>query len=102
MADDPLDIDLDRSVSSEPGTDTPRNRVVLASVSIVGVLLALGFGYMSLRRSQAPPAATSSKPAAPAPKAVENSEEQIALPPLDQTDPIVRELVGKLSSHPAV
>jgi hypothetical protein len=29
-------------------------------------------------------------------------EEQITLPPLDQTDPIVRQLVGQLSSHPTV
>src|SRR5689334_23150780 len=102
MADDPADIDLDKSVSADAHADTPRSRVVLAVISILGVLLALGFGYLSLRRTQAPPAATNTKPATTAPKVAQADEEQITLPPLDATDPLVRELVGKLSSHPAV
>ncbi len=101
MADDPADIDLNKSVSEEPRTDTSRSRVILAVVSILGVILALGFGYLSLRRSDAPAASTTTaKPSAPAAPAT--TEEQIPLPALDQTDTLVRDLVGKLSSHPAV
>jgi len=68
----------------------------------IGVLLvALGAAYIFLRRPplEPSPAAKTSKTAP-----VQQAEpgEQIVLPPLDHTDPIVRQLVERLSSHPTV
>jgi hypothetical protein len=101
MNDQLADIDLERTSSPQDDAPPPRNqRPVVALVVAAVLLFALTAAYVFLRRapavSQAP--ANVAKPA-PAP---EVRREEIALPPLDDTDPIVRQLVGKLSSHPMV
>jgi hypothetical protein len=76
---------------------------------ILVVLIALGgFGYwLFSRRTQPAPADVrvhteqAVAPSAP-PKPVAEPGENINLPPLPETDPIVRELVARLSSHPKV
>ncbi len=72
---------------------------------VAGVLLlALAGGYVYLRRAPAQqPAGVQERERVarvPAPQA--EPGEQIPLPPLDETDPLVRELISRLSSHPAV
>ncbi len=92
---------------SEPPTDAPESRswtpLILIGCAVVGV--AIG-GYVFFRRS--PPAETvrteteqavAQRPAARLPA---EPGEDIPLPPLDQTDALVRELVARLSSHPRV
>src|SRR5262245_15631734 len=69
------------------------------------ILAAGGLGYFVYSRQTRP------APAPPA-KAVEATEEpvrplggtpeRVSVPPLDESDAVVRELVRKLSSHPAV
>jgi Protein of unknown function (DUF3014) len=104
MIDDPANVDLDKPVIDEPfDVPEPRNRPLWIVGAAAVLVLAFGAGYFYLRRPPTQPAPAAA--AAPQqPKADPSAEagEQIALPPLDETDSIVRELVGRLSSHPAV
>ena len=76
----------------------------------VVVLIALGgLGYwLYSRRAQPTPADVrvhteqAVAPSAAPPKPVAEPGENINLPPLPETDPVVRELVARLSSHPMV
>ena len=76
---------------------------VIVALSIVGGVV----WYFTSQRRPAPAPAVS-VPAAPQAPAPERPEEplvraaDIDLPPLPQTDPIVRELVARLSSHPTI
>jgi hypothetical protein len=105
MPDDPADLELEKFHQEDPGVVPPRARPPVALLAIVGVLiLGLAAGYVFLRRAPAqPPAPTASQEApktSPSPQA--EAGDQILLPPLDETDALVRLMVGRLSSHPAV
>jgi len=100
------DLKLDKWQGSfEP---EPNRRGWLLAIAAV-VLLALGAGgyFLVWRRAAPAPAdvrtATEQAvaPAAPA-RPLPEAGETIDLPPIDQTDAIVRELVARLSSHPTV
>jgi hypothetical protein len=88
--------------------DHGRSRFGWRVAIIVVVLLALGIsGYFLLWRKRAPAASdvrvsTEQAVAPAAPKPVAEPGENIEVPPLEQSDPVVRELVGRLSSHPKV
>jgi hypothetical protein len=104
MFEDPADIELNKTPSDDPLGPSPRQGPPLALLVGIGILLvALGAAYIFLRRppleSSAPAAKTPSKTA---PIQQKEPGEQIVLPPLDHTDPVVRQLVGRLSSHPTV
>ena len=101
MTEEPADIDLEKSSQEDVGRPTPRSWRPAALLIVVGVLmLALGGGYLYLRR--APPEPSAPAVAKPSDTRAGQQGEQIVLPPLDETDPLIRELVGRLSSHPAV
>jgi hypothetical protein len=104
MAADPADVELHKFSSEDPSHVTPPNRRPAALLAVIGILiLALAAGYWFLRREPtAPDRVAEKKPAATAPTAQAESGDPISLPPLEQTDPLVRQLVGRLSSHPAV
>jgi hypothetical protein len=101
------DIQLDKwdgSLTPEPGRAGRRVAIVVVGLAL---LAAGGYFAWSYYRARAKPAdvrvhteqaVTSSAPAKP----VAEAAEDITLPPLDQTDAIVRELVARLSSHPKV
>jgi Protein of unknown function (DUF3014) len=80
---------------------------ILAIVAVILVALGAGGYFLFWRRPPAPSAdvrtATEQAvaPAAPA-RPLPEAGEVIDLPPIDQTDAIVRELVARLSSHPTV
>ncbi len=106
MTDDPADFDLDKPVAEEPidiDVDRPAGRPLWIVGAAVLLVLAFAGAYMYLRRpaSQPAPDATTR---VERPKADPGAEagEQIVLPPLDASDAVVRELVGRLSSHPTV
>lgn len=106
MTERPADIELDGFPSSDPVAPPPPpppSRAPVVFVLAGLVLAALTAAYIFLWRgpseSQAPVAAAKPQPPAAQPK---EAGEQITLPPLDETDPIVRQLVEKLSSHPMV
>jgi len=79
-------------------------------VLIVLFAIAAGIiGYVVLRREKAPAPQTATAPAvrAPAPSAAPRTgplveAEKIPLPPLAETDALMRQLVVRLSSHPRV
>ena len=105
MVEDPGDVDLEKPVSDErlgPSVQRGPSPALLAGISVL--LLALAAAYFFLRRppldTNAPAATTT--PRTPAPVQQAEPAEPIVLPPLDETDPIVRQLVGRLSSHPTV
>ena len=108
---DPVDFDL-RS-GGEPGepiasVEPTPNRPTAAMVAIglfvvaVGLALYLVFGRQTSapvnEQPSAPAAAATEKPTTP----LGGAGEAIAVPPLGESDPLVRELVTRLSSHPQV
>lgn len=104
MSDDPVDLDLYKSEREVP-IKAPSRRPNAPWLIGAGVVLALALGgaYLYLRspsREAAPAAAGA--PERPERTRAADPPEQIALPPLDETDPVVREMVGQLSSHPTV
>lgn len=105
MTEEPADVDLDKSGPEDPGRLMPPSRRPVALLTIVGILmLALIVGYLYLRRAPSEPSvpAAGTKPSDTLPAQQAEPGEQIPLPPLDETDALARELVGRLSSHPAV
>lgn len=103
MFEDPADIDLNKPSSDERLGPSPRQGPPLALLVGIGVLLvALGAAYIFLRRPPLEPSAPAKTPSKTAPVQQAEPGEQIVLPPLDHTDPIVRQLVERLSSHPTV
>ena len=101
------DVDLLKTPDERPPAGPRRGRVGLW-IALVGLIIAAAVAaYMVLGRRQQPPApaqqasnsvAVSQRPVEP----LGGDAEPIELPPLDQSDALVRELVAKLSSHPAV
>jgi len=100
MNDQLADYSLENTPAPGDVPPPPRSQFPVAALIVAAVLLfGLTAAYVFLRRPapEAPaPAAVTKPPPAPAVR------EQVALPPLDEMDPLVRELVGKLSSHPVV
>ena len=102
------DVELEHS-GKAPVMPPPRrpNYTVWAAAVVAAIVVAGGVWYITSRPqpssppavtvADAPPAAVPERPEAPLVKAAD-----IDLPPLPQTDPIVRELVARLSSHPTI
>jgi len=97
---DPADVDLTKYTSEEPPLVAPPRQPPAALWALGGVivlaLLGGGYWFVRTRPPKTAPAATASPTRAPSAQ----SGEQISLPPLDQTDPLVRQLVSRLSLHP--
>ena len=103
MTEELANIDLLKSGSDEHGSLAPRRRLLAIVAFLVIAILLLGGAYFWLRRARSQTATTpATQPAEPAVKVRQDPAELISLPPLDQTDPLVRQLVGALSSHPVV
>jgi hypothetical protein len=104
---DETDLDLYQATGSEldpvPPPDPPSPWPVIAGVLLIAAA-ALAFFWFRPHRADAPPpvsaAAPASAPAASPPAA--EREVRTTLPPLDESDPAVREIVGTLSAHPLV
>src|SRR5687767_3445950 len=104
MSDDPSDVDLVKFTPEQPAGKAGRGRRLLVPLAVTTVLvLAFVGAYMYLR---APAGDSASAPVAGvAPSQRDRSAEkgeEISLPPLDETDALVRELVGRLSSYPVI
>jgi hypothetical protein len=100
------DLKLDKWQESL-GPEPRRKRWIFAIVAVVLLSLGAGVYFLVWRRTPPVPAdvrtATEQAvaPAAP-PRPLPEAGEVIDLPPIDQTDAIVRELVTRLSSNPTV
>lgn len=92
---------------SAPFDPTPPRRprtwlAVPVILAIGGVLWYFAFLRPPAEERVAPGPQRISTPSAGAPRASAEPGEEIVLPPLDESDAIVRDLVAKLSSHPRV
>src|SRR5262245_53643525 len=97
------DVQFRLSPGPEPTGPPPSRPPVWPVAAGAGIVVALlGLWYFGFRKETPPPANT--RPAVPQTVARPPAErgEAIDLPPLDQSDGIVRTLVARLSSHPAV
>jgi DUF3014 family protein len=103
MSDDPGDVDLDKPVTAEPGDIKRRSGAPLALGAVAVLVLALVGAYLYLRAPSRQPVSAARTPVE-RPNTDRGPEpgEQITLPPLDETDALVRQLIGRLSSHPTV
>ena len=103
------DLKLERSEEPPITLPPPRsaNYGVWATVLVAAVVLGAAAWFITSRRQPSSPPATT-VPAAPQAPVPERPvvplvrAADINLPPLPQTDPIVRELVARLSSHPTI
>ena len=81
-----------------------RERSPLIWVGVIVALLAVGAGvyYFFLRPPGEVGTTATDAPVAPAPARPADASEPLDVPPLDQSDALVRKLVAALSSHPMV
>jgi DUF3014 family protein len=101
-------LSLDRSPAATPPQQSPSGPSLLPFIVVGVLLLALGalwyFGRAHTARHPANPAVTETtvnlhrEPARPAAE----PGEAIDLPPLDESDALMRTLVARLSAHPAI
>ena len=99
-----------RKGPDEPRYQDPSRRPLglwIAAILLIAGMIAAVYVVMSRRNapSQAtnPPPATTTQPRPAAPsQALGTDPLAINLPPLNETDPLVRELVSGLSSHPSI
>ena len=103
------DLELERSDEAPPPPPPRSTNYALWAASIVAaIVVAGGVWYVTSKRSPASPPAASVPAPAPQATVPERPEgplvqaADINLPPLAETDPIVRELVARLSSHPTI
>ena len=74
---------------------------VAVALLLVALAAAAYFGYGYYRRAAQPVAETKAGPKIPD-RSLGGAGESIELPPLNETDAVVRELVKKVSSHPSI
>ena len=99
---DPNDYELLKTDVELDADRTPPPRLWIAA--IIGVVIAALVAYFIYGRRPAPAPAVVAKPAGTEMplQPLGRDAERIALPPLDESDALVRELVRKITSHPSV
>ena len=99
------DFSFDSGPARPPAPETPGPPIWPIAAAAV-LLVALGaIWYFGTRESTPPPVAAArpvEQTTVELPHRAAEPGDNIDLPPLDQTDALIRTLVGKLSSHPAV
>jgi Protein of unknown function (DUF3014) len=87
-----------------PPQDRPRRLGlwIAAGVGVVAIAIAAYIAFGSRSRGSSAPASTASDRAGAVQRPLGGEPAPIVLPPLDETDALVRELVRQLSSHPQV
>jgi Protein of unknown function (DUF3014) len=103
MLNDVSDYELEKD--DQPSTFETRSpaRLIIAAV-VLAVAIGAGWFYFTNRQGQSDTSQTNAETAAPAAPArpLGGQGDVIELPPLNETDALVRRLVGALSSHPTV
>jgi len=103
----PLDTGVETSDGPEPSSSPGGSSwpTILISVAIVGVVALVSWYVWFREPATARPAATSQQAAQPASEVrgpLGPPVDAIDLPPLFLTDPLVRDLIGRLSSRPEI
>jgi hypothetical protein len=105
MAEAP-DYDLMRPGEPPQWEEPNRPVAIWAAIVIVALLVAVAVAAYFWRRDRQPPAPVVTErtetPAPPPPRALGGEAAAIDLPPLGETDPLVRELVRQISTNPRV
>jgi hypothetical protein len=99
------DVELQKSARPPLFTENDSmKRWIVAIVAVIVVAAAAAWFTVTWRRTPQPVATpTDAKPATEsAPRPLGGAADSIELPPLVDTDPLVRQLVGALSAHPSV
>ena len=98
---DPNDYELLKTDVELDADRTPAPRLWVAAV--IGVVIAALVAYFIYGRQPAPAPAAVGKPAETevAVQPLGRDAERITVPPLDESDALVRELVRKITSHPS-
>ncbi len=100
-----FDVDSVGAAGPEPPRyEHERERSPLIWVGVIVALLAVGAGvyYWFLRPQGEAGTTATDTPVAPAPARPADAGEPLDVPPLDQSDALVRKLVAALSSHPMI
>jgi hypothetical protein len=96
------DID-DLRLEKTPAPPPPSQPRWIPILAVIVLLLALGALWYYLRHDAEPESNVGARPAVPAAGEGRIAEpEPVDLPPLDDSDAFVRDLVGRLSQHPVV
>jgi hypothetical protein len=97
------DIRIQQTPEPPPEADEPRRHLPLV-LAVIAILVLLGAGYFYLRKppAQEPARVQAVAPSTSGSRLAAEPGENIVLPPLDESDGLVRELVARLSSHPRV
>jgi hypothetical protein len=100
------DVRIHRTGPEPPDEPGSRARLPIVLVGI-GILAVIGGGYLYFRAAPDEEAVRTETeqgvaPASPAARLPAEPGENIVLPPLEESDALVRELVARLSSHPRV
>jgi DUF3014 family protein len=102
---DPDDYDLHTGEEPASHFETPPSAHggIWLAVAVVAVLAGIAAYVLYPRRSVPAPASIAAHAPAPAPtRALGGEPEAVTIPPLDESDPVVRDLVRALSTHPQV
>jgi hypothetical protein len=104
---DLADLRLDKPGTPERMPEPGRGKGRVALGALIVVMFAAGAAYRlwSHRPAESPPAARAPSAAAPSETPHRTGTEapyDIPVPPLDESDALVRQLVSQLSSHPTV
>jgi len=102
-------LDLELQKAPEPGPEEPRpKRPIGLWIAVGGLAVAIAIAayiaFFGTRRSLAPAATPAAQAEPPKPDAqpLGGAAAPVNLPPLNETDPVVRDLVRQLTSHPRV
>src|SRR5687767_14099747 len=102
MLNEPGEVHLVRTIDSEAesvGSGRARTFTFLGVLLVAVLIAAAAFLYL---RRRTEPVQTTTSPPAPAVKVRQDPVEAVSLPPLGETDSLVRQLVGALSAQPVV
>jgi hypothetical protein len=101
----PDDVEIRKTASPPNPLPPPPPDLKLWFIAAVFVVLGtVAFFFFKRQEAELPPPRTATAPAAvaPADRPLGTEAAPIVVPPLDETDALVRKLVGELSSHPRV
>lgn len=98
----PLDASRDATEPVAPSAQSSPGPRIAAALIAALVLVAAGAWIYTRPTRGTPAAATSPATAPPAASVADATPPETPLPPLAEMDPVVRELVAALSTHPAV